>query len=81
MMFVVESMTPGMSTLPVGELDVFPHLPLMLMAPVGPHDGHGAWPCLEQQVNDISERYIMVVWCLHLPPSTRAGGPAPPECF
>src|SRR5262245_26643567 len=46
------------------ESHVLPHLPLVLVAPVGPYDGQGGRPPREQHVDNVSEWYVVVVWRL-----------------
>src|SRR5262245_25596751 len=55
--------------LPSGELYVLPHLPLMLMAPVSCHNGHGGWPRREQHIDNVSERHVVVARRLPCPPA------------
>src|SRR5215831_18916460 len=51
------------------EPHVLPYFPLMLMAPIRPYDRQGRRPRLEQYIDDVSERHVMVMWCLTGPPA------------
>src|SRR5438445_13555392 len=55
---------PGDEYLPSREPHVLPYFPLLLMAPIRPHDRQGRRPRREQNVDDVSERHVVVVWCL-----------------
>ena len=54
-------MTPGIRILPSGQLDVFPDLPLVLVADVGRLDGVRLGVDLEQQVGDVLQLDVVDV--------------------
>ena len=52
-------MTPGMSELAVRQLDVFPHLPFVLVARVRGLERIGSGPDLQDDVDDVLELHVV----------------------
>src|SRR5262249_49590707 len=62
--FEVESITPGMMDLAVGQLHVLPHLPFVAVAGVRAAKRQRLRPSFEHDVDDVLQRHVLVVGAL-----------------
>src|SRR5262245_48047757 len=62
--FEVESITPGMMDLAVGQLHVLPHLPFVAVAGVRAAKRQRLRPSFEHDVDDVLQRHVLVVGTL-----------------
>ena len=69
MKFDFDSRTPGISTLPVGQLHVLEQRPLVRVARVRRLEGDAGRPGLEHDVDDVGERHVVVVRALVVAPA------------